>query len=77
MMMGFLFQWPTVVTLTMFPVLVFMYVRLAKREEREALAQFGDTYRAYMREVPAFVARLFSTNASGYEPPPYARTGGR
>jgi protein-S-isoprenylcysteine O-methyltransferase Ste14 len=75
-MVGFLLQWPTVVTLTMFPVLVFMYVRLAKREEREALTEFGDAYRAYMREVPAFVPRLSSTNVSGHEPPPRARAGG-
>jgi protein-S-isoprenylcysteine O-methyltransferase Ste14 len=33
---GFLVQWPTVLTLVMFPVLVFMYVRLARSEEREA-----------------------------------------
>ncbi len=56
-MVGFLFQWPTLVTLTTFPILVFMYVRLANREERDALAMFGDTYRAYMRAVPAFVPK--------------------
>lgn len=61
-MAGFLFQWPTLVTLAMFPVLTFMYVRLAKREEREALAEFGDAYRAYMRKVPAFVPRLGAEN---------------
>jgi protein-S-isoprenylcysteine O-methyltransferase Ste14 len=33
-MLGFLLQWPTLLTLAMFPVLVFMYVRLAKTEER-------------------------------------------
>ena len=38
--------------------LVFMYVRLARREEHEALAEFGQTYAAYMREVSAFVPRL-------------------
>ena len=38
MLLGFLWQWPTLPTLVMFPVLVVMYVRLAKREEREALA---------------------------------------
>jgi protein-S-isoprenylcysteine O-methyltransferase Ste14 len=54
---GFLLQWPTLLTLAMFPVLVVMYVRLAKCEEREALAQFGDAYRAYMREVPGFVPK--------------------
>ena len=35
-MTGFLFQWPTLVTLAMFPILVFMYVRLAQHEEQDA-----------------------------------------
>jgi len=42
-MLGFLFQWPTLVTPVMFPVLVRMYVRLARREEREVLEEFGET----------------------------------
>lgn len=54
-MFGFLLQWPALVTLAMFPVLTFMYVRLARSEEREALAAYGDAYRSYMRQVPAFV----------------------
>ncbi len=57
-MLGFLFQWPTILTLAMFPVLVFMYVRLARSEEREALATFGEEYRAYMERVPGFIPRL-------------------
>jgi len=57
-MLGFLFQWPTILTLAMFPVLVFMYVRLARSEEREALATFGEDYRAYMARVPGFIPRL-------------------
>ncbi len=57
-MFGFLLQWPTLLTLAMFPVLVFMYVRLARSEEREASAEFGDEYRRYMREVPAFFPRV-------------------
>jgi len=56
-MAGFLFQWPTVVTLAMFPVLVYMYIRLARREEQVALAEFGDAYSSYMRRVPAFIPR--------------------
>ncbi len=75
-MTGFLFQWPTLVTLAMFPVLVFMYVRLARREEHEALAEFGDTYRAYMRQVPAFLPRLSGPSADDRDPPPHAKTGG-
>ena len=57
-MFGFLLQWPAILTLAMFPVLVYMYVRLARTEEREALAEFGDEYARYMREVPGFVPRL-------------------
>src|SRR5215471_19219218 len=57
-MFGFLLQWPTLLTLAMFPVLVFMYVRLARIEERESLREFGDVYRQYMAEVPGFIPRL-------------------
>ena len=42
------------VTLVMFPMLVTMYVLLAKREERQAKAEFGNEYRRYAAEVPAF-----------------------
>ena len=57
-MLGFLFQWPTLLTVPMFPVLVFMYVRLARREEEEALREFGEPYRRYASRVPAYVPRL-------------------
>lgn len=57
-MLGFLVQWPTLLTLAMFPVLVVMYVRLARAEEREAVAEFDDAYRAYMKNVPGFLPRL-------------------
>jgi protein-S-isoprenylcysteine O-methyltransferase Ste14 len=57
-MLGFLVQWPTLLTLAMFPVLVFMYVKLARAEERETLASFGDAYRDYMERVPGFIPRV-------------------
>ena len=57
-MFGFLLQWPTLLTLLMFPVLVTMYVRLARSEEREARATFGPLYTTYLRDVPGFVPRL-------------------
>ncbi|MDI1345389.1 MAG: isoprenylcysteine carboxylmethyltransferase family protein [Pseudolabrys sp.] len=57
-MFGFLLQWPTLLTLAMFPVLTFMYAKLAKSEEREAIAEFGDAYTLYVAEVPAFIPRL-------------------
>lgn len=65
-MFGFLLQWPTVLTLAMFPVLVAMYVRLAREEEREALKQFGDEYRRYMARTPGYfphIAALRSRDA--------------
>ena len=46
-MTGFLFQWPTLVTLSMYPILVFMYVQLARREERDARTEFGAAYSRY------------------------------
>ena len=57
-MAGFLLQWPTLITLVMFPILVVMYVRLAKHEESEAAAEFGDDYQAYAAMTPAFFPRL-------------------
>ena len=56
-MLGFLFQWPTLLTLVMFPVLVYMYVILARREEREVAAEFGDEYARYAADTPAFFPR--------------------
>jgi methanethiol S-methyltransferase len=57
-MLGFLLQWPTLLTLAMFPILVWMYVRLARREEREVRAEFGEAYARYAAATPAFVPRL-------------------
>jgi protein-S-isoprenylcysteine O-methyltransferase Ste14 len=57
-MLGFLLQWPTLLTLAMFPVLVWMYVHLARQEEREVRALFGEVYADYARRVPAFVPRV-------------------
>ena len=57
-MFGFLLQWPTLLTLAMFPVLTVMYVRLARSEERDTLAIFGSAYEDYMQRVPGFIPRL-------------------
>lgn len=56
-MLGFLLQWPTLLTALMFPILVFAYTRLARAEERDALAHFGQEYRRYMEVTPAFLPR--------------------
>ena len=63
-MTGFLLQWPTLVTLAMYPILVFMYVRLALREEVEVLAQFRADYERYAARAPRFFPRFGTTAAA-------------
>ena len=54
-MFGFLLQWPTLPTLVMFPILVVVYVRLARREEREVRADFGEAWDRYAARTPGFI----------------------
>ncbi len=61
---GMLVQWPTIITIATWPVLLTVYYRLARREEREAEARFAEAYQAYRARVPMFVPRL----GSGPEP---------
>ena len=65
-MLGFLFQWPTLLTLIMFPILVLMYVRLARREERDAIAEFGQAYADYAAATPAFFPHLSTLSSIRY-----------
>ena len=58
---GFLLQWPTLITLIMFPILVYMYAQLARREERDVIAEFGQEYTRYASRTPAFFPRLGSS----------------
>lgn len=64
-MFGFLLQWPTILTLAMFPVLVAMYVHLAREEECETLKQFGDAYRRYMTQTPGYFPRIAAVRSRG------------
>jgi len=51
---GFLVQWPTLLTVLMAPILLYAYVHLASVEERRAEAEFGEEYNDYVRKTPAF-----------------------
>jgi methanethiol S-methyltransferase len=51
---GFLLQWPTILTVLMAPILLYAYVHLARVEERRAMAEFGQAYQDYVRKTPAF-----------------------
>lgn len=55
---GFLLQWPTLLTLVMFPVLLVMYGRLAVTEEAEMRARFGGEYERYAARTPRFIPRI-------------------
>lgn len=66
-MLGFLVQWPTLLTLLMFPVLVVMYVRLARHEEGDVRADFGDAYDRYAAKTPAWIPHLSNLLRSGKE----------
>ena len=51
-------HWPTLFSVALFPVIVLAYALLARREEKQVLAQFGDEYREYQRRVPMFFPRI-------------------
>lgn len=57
-LLGFLLQWPTLLTLVMFPILVAMYGRLAVTEEREMRERFGTEFDTYAARTPRFVPSL-------------------
>lgn len=62
-MIGFLLQWPTLITLILFPILVVIYIRLAHSEEAQALLAFGEVYRIYMTKTPGWWPHLIGGSA--------------
>ncbi|MFO7956622.1 MAG: isoprenylcysteine carboxylmethyltransferase family protein [Candidatus Brocadiia bacterium] len=53
--LGFMIQWPTLTTLILWPFVILMYYRLARREEQDLLEKFGDEYTRYMERTPMFL----------------------
>ena len=64
---GELVHWPTIPTLALSPLIVWLYVRLARREEERLLREFGQCYEDYRQRVPAFVP-MFSKKQQATEP---------
>lgn len=56
--LGMLAEWATLPLLMLYPVIVVMYVRLAKKEEGDMLQEFGEEYREYMRTTKMFIPYL-------------------
>jgi len=61
-LLGFLLQWPTLLTLLMFPILLVMYARLAVTEEAEMRKQFGADFDTYAARTPRFLPSLWKSN---------------
>ncbi len=74
---GFLVQWPTLLTVLMAPILLYAYAHLARVEERRAEAEFGEAYNEYVRRTPAFFPPLSQWKAFLTAPVPDAAGGER
>ena len=55
---GLMVQWPTILALVMWPVLIMMYIRLAGKEERDAENIYGHLYLEYKKRIPMFIPNL-------------------
>ncbi|MDT0581484.1 MULTISPECIES: isoprenylcysteine carboxylmethyltransferase family protein [Alteromonadaceae] len=51
-------HWPTVFSVGLFPVIIFIYYRLSLREEKKVIAEFEEEYLAYKAQVPMFIPRI-------------------
>ncbi len=56
---GMLLGWATIPTLMIFPFIVYMYVRLAKKEELDMLNEFGEEYGSYMKRTKRFIPYIY------------------
>jgi protein-S-isoprenylcysteine O-methyltransferase Ste14 len=50
-------HWPTIFSVALFPVIVWAYVRLARKEEKQMIERHGEEYLEYQRRVPMFWPR--------------------
>lgn len=56
--LGMMVEWATLPLLILYPVMVFMYVRLAKKEEQDMIEEFGIDYKNYMEDTKMFIPHL-------------------
>ena len=51
---GWFFGWPTIVTLVFTPIMIYKYIEVCKKEEKEFLTKFNE-YLNYKKTVPLFI----------------------
>jgi protein-S-isoprenylcysteine O-methyltransferase Ste14 len=52
---GMIAEWATLPTLIMFPIMIVLYVRLARREEKDLQDEFGSEYEEYRKTTKMFI----------------------
>lgn len=57
--LGMIIEWATLPMLIIFPVMVYMYIRLAKKEEQDMIGEFGVDYRNYMERTKRFIPLIY------------------
>ena len=50
-------HWPTLFSVGLFPIIVFAYYRLARKEEQKTIEKFGNAYLEYRQRVPMFIPK--------------------
>jgi protein-S-isoprenylcysteine O-methyltransferase Ste14 len=61
---GMNLEWTTFFTFLLYPVIVVLYYRLARSEEKYSIEIYGETYKEYMRKVPMLIPRLRKKSSS-------------
>ncbi|MCG7844201.1 MAG: isoprenylcysteine carboxylmethyltransferase family protein [Methanomassiliicoccales archaeon] len=53
--LGMMLEWATLPLIILYTVLLFMYYRLVKREEKDMVDEFGEEYEEYRRKTKMFI----------------------
>lgn len=56
---GMVLEWATLLNIFMWPFICYIYYKLAKREERDMVEEFGEEYRSYMERSKMFIPFIF------------------
>lgn len=57
--LGMIIEWATLPMILIYPVMVYMYLRLAKKEEQDMIVEFGKEYSGYMEKTKRFIPFVY------------------